>query len=85
MPDNRNYPAFEMGPQQAHPGAGRTLPDRLPMPITLSRLWMYSHRANSITKALFSEGMAGKSPIDQMLVPLAVAAGLSLNSTSILS
>ena len=29
MLDNCNYPAFDMGLQQAHPGAGRTLPDRL--------------------------------------------------------
>ena len=29
MPDNCNYPALEMGLQQAHPMAGRTLLDRL--------------------------------------------------------
>ena len=28
--------------------------------MTFSRRWMYSHRANSITSALFTEGMAGK-------------------------
>ena len=52
-----------MSLQQAHPRAGRTLLDWLPMAITLSRLWMYPHRANSITKALFSDGMAGKSKV----------------------
>ena len=74
-----------MSLQQAHPRTGRTLLDRLPMAMTVSRLWMYSHRASSMTRALFIDGMAGKSPIDQTLVPLAVAAGLSLNSTSTLS
>ena len=67
MVDNNNYPAFEMNLQQAHPRAGRTLLDRLPMAITLSRLWMYSHWANSITKALFSDGMAGKSKVSRLL------------------
>ena len=33
------------------------------MAITLSRLWMYSHRASSMTRALFSEGMARKSKV----------------------
>ena len=57
-PDNFNYPALEMSLQQAHPRAGRTLLDWLPLPITLSRLWMYSHRASSMARALFTEGMA---------------------------
>ena len=67
MPDNCNYPAFEMGLQQAHPMAGRTLLDRLPMDMTLSRLWMYSHRASSMTRALFIEGMARKSEVPKLL------------------
>ena len=32
----------------------------LPTAITFSLCWMYSHRASSITKALFSGGMDGK-------------------------
>ena len=33
----------------------------------VSRLWMYSHRASSITRALFSDGMAGKSKVSRVL------------------
>ena len=66
-PDNFNYPALEMSLQQAHPRAGRTLLDWLPLPITLSRLWMYSHRASSMTRALFRDGMAGKSKMPRLL------------------
>ena len=36
------------------------------MAITLSRLWMYSQRANSITMALFGDGMAGKSKLSKL-------------------
>ena len=35
----------------------------LPAAMTFSRRWMYSHRANSITKAMFSDGMVGKSKL----------------------
>ena len=35
------------------------------MAMTLSRLWMYSHRASSITRDLFSDGMAGKSKLSE--------------------
>ena len=63
MPDNRNYPAFEMSLQQTHPEAGRTLLDWLPTAITFSRRWVYSQRASSITRTLFIEGMAGKSKV----------------------
>ena len=64
MPDNCNYPALEMSLQQAHPGAGRSLLDWLSM--TLSRRWMYSHRASSMTMALFIEGMARKSKVSRL-------------------
>ena len=33
------------------------------MAMTLSHLWMYSHRASSMTRALFIEGMARKSKV----------------------
>ena len=44
-----------MGLQQAHPEAGRTLLDWLPMAMTLSRLRMYSQRANSIVQLRISK------------------------------
>ncbi len=56
-----------MSLQQAHPRTGRTLLDRLPMAMTVSRLWMYSHRASSMTRALFIDGMAGKSKVSRLL------------------
>ena len=39
----------------------------LPRAMTFSRRWMYSHRASSITSALFTEGMAGKSKVSRLL------------------
>ena len=33
------------------------------MAMMLPRLWMYSHRARSMTRALFTEGMARKSKV----------------------
>ena len=39
----------------------------LPTAMTFSRRWMYSQRANSITRALFSDGMAGKSKVSRLL------------------
>ena len=38
----------------------------LPTAMTFSRRWMYSQRASSITKALFSDGMAGKSKVSRL-------------------
>ena len=37
------------------------------MAITLSRLRMYLHLASAMTKALFIEGMAGKSRVSRLL------------------
>ena len=37
------------------------------MAMTFSRRWMYSHRVSSITRALFSDGMAGKSKVSSPL------------------
>ena len=34
--------------------------------MTFSRRWMYSHRASSITRDLFSDGMAGKSMVSRL-------------------
>ena len=39
----------------------------LPTAMTFSRHWMYSQRASSITSALFTEGMAGKSKVSKAL------------------
>ena len=39
----------------------------LPTAITFSRRWMYSHRASSITRDLFTDGMAGKSKVSKLL------------------
>ena len=39
----------------------------LPTAMTFSRSWMYSHRASSITSALFSDRMAGKSKVSMLL------------------
>ena len=39
----------------------------LPTAMTFSRRWMYSQRASSITSALFSDGMAGKSKVSMLL------------------
>ena len=41
--------------------------------MTFSRRWMYSHRASSITSALFSDGMAGKSKVSRLLTAEKVA------------
>ena len=38
-----------------------------PTAMTFSRRWMYSHRASSITRDLFTEGMAGKSKVSRLL------------------
>ena len=38
----------------------------LPTAMTFSRRWMNSQRASSITKALFSDGMAGKSKVPRL-------------------
>ena len=38
----------------------------LPTAMTFSRCWMYSQRASSITSALFSDGMAGKSRVSRL-------------------
>ena len=38
----------------------------LPTAMTFSRRWMYSHRASSSTRALFSDGMAGKSKVSRL-------------------
>ena len=35
----------------------------LPTAMTFFRRWMYSQRASSITRALFTDGMAGKSKV----------------------
>ena len=39
----------------------------LPTAMTFSRRWMYSQRASSITRALFSDGMTGKSKVSRLL------------------
>ena len=38
----------------------------LPTAMTFSRRWMYSQRASSINKALFTEGMARKSKVSRL-------------------
>ena len=49
------------------PGATWVLPvPLLPTAMTFSRRWMYSQRASSITSALFSDGMAGKSKVSRL-------------------
>ena len=39
----------------------------LPTAMTFSRRWMYSQRASSMTRALFTEGMTVKSKVSQAL------------------
>ena len=39
----------------------------LPTAMIFSRRWMYSHRASSITRDLFTEGMAVKSKVSRLL------------------
>ena len=39
----------------------------LPTAMTFSRRWMYSQRASSISRDLFTEGMAGKSKVSRLL------------------
>ena len=37
-----------------------------PAAMTFSRRWMHPHRASSITRALFTDGMAGKSEVSRL-------------------
>ena len=39
----------------------------LPMAMTFSLCWTYSQRASSITRALFTEGIARKSKVSRLL------------------
>ena len=39
----------------------------LPTAMIFSRCWMYSQRVNSITRDLFTEGMAANSKVSRLL------------------
>ena len=64
-----------------NPSATWVLPvPLLPMAMTFSRRWMYSHRASCMTRCLFTEGMARKSKVSRLFTAGKLAA-LILRST----